>query len=216
MKWSWAGHINCHKDDRWTTRVTTWRPYDKKRRQGRPAKQRRDDLDKYWSDMIWQRTAQDRANLETACWGLRPTTGHNGCPMMNILFAGLVGYWCFIFVKLQKWFSIYKGIPIIDKTLECGWARSLDIKRLKCSFYTTWQFEIFCDWHIRFNKFQNLVISLKKQDFVYAHSSILWQCWSDTILYGSIINWNATVNVSPQNTQQNVCKLGRSHQMSFY
>ena len=34
MKWSWAGHINRLKDDRWTSRVTTWRPYDKKRRQG--------------------------------------------------------------------------------------------------------------------------------------------------------------------------------------
>ena len=27
MKWYWAGHINRLKDDRWTTRVTTWRPY---------------------------------------------------------------------------------------------------------------------------------------------------------------------------------------------
>ena len=60
MKWSWAGHINRLKDDRWTSRVTHWRPYDKKRRQGRPAKRWRDDLDKYWSDTIWQRTAQDR------------------------------------------------------------------------------------------------------------------------------------------------------------
>ncbi len=34
--------------------------YDKKRRQGRLAKRWRDDLDKYWSDTIWQRTAQDR------------------------------------------------------------------------------------------------------------------------------------------------------------
>ena len=30
----------------------------KKRRQGRPAKRWRDDLEKYWSDTIWQRTAQ--------------------------------------------------------------------------------------------------------------------------------------------------------------
>ena len=30
MKWSWAGHINRLKDNRWTSRVTTWRPYDKK------------------------------------------------------------------------------------------------------------------------------------------------------------------------------------------
>ena len=60
MKWSWAGHINRLKDDRWTSRVATWRPYEKKRLQVRPAKRRRDHLDKYWSDTIWQRTAQDR------------------------------------------------------------------------------------------------------------------------------------------------------------
>ena len=30
IKWSWAGHIKHLKDDRWTSRVTTWRPYDKK------------------------------------------------------------------------------------------------------------------------------------------------------------------------------------------
>ena len=60
MKLSWAGHINCLKDYRWTSRVTTWRPYDKKIRQRRPAKRCRYDLDKYWSDTIWQRTAQDR------------------------------------------------------------------------------------------------------------------------------------------------------------
>ena len=78
MKWSWAGHINRLKDDRWTSRVTTWRPYDKKIRQGRPAKRWRDDLDKYWSDTIWQRTAQ------TGSFGddmLRPSP--NGCLMMN-------------------------------------------------------------------------------------------------------------------------------------
>ena len=37
MKWSWAGHINRLKDDRWTSRVTTRIPYDKKIRQGRPS-----------------------------------------------------------------------------------------------------------------------------------------------------------------------------------
>ena len=44
MKWSWAGHINRLKDDQWTSRVTAWRPYDKKRRQGRPAKRWRDKI----------------------------------------------------------------------------------------------------------------------------------------------------------------------------
>ena len=34
--------------------------YDKKRRQERPAKRWRDNVDKYLRDTIWQRTAQDR------------------------------------------------------------------------------------------------------------------------------------------------------------
>ena len=34
-------------------------------------------------DLAEESTIQ--ANLETACWGLRPTTGHNGCPMMMMM-----------------------------------------------------------------------------------------------------------------------------------
>ena len=34
MKWSRAGHINRLKGDRWTSRVTIWRPYDKKEDKG--------------------------------------------------------------------------------------------------------------------------------------------------------------------------------------
>ena len=26
MKWSWVGHINCLKDDRWTSRINTFGP----------------------------------------------------------------------------------------------------------------------------------------------------------------------------------------------
>ena len=59
MKLSWAGHINRLKVNQWTSRVTTWKPYGKKI-QGRPAKRWRDDLDKYWSDTMWQRTAHYR------------------------------------------------------------------------------------------------------------------------------------------------------------
>ena len=59
MKWSCAGHINCLKYDRWTSRVTTLRPcHENSQRQRRPVKRWRDDLDKCWSDTIWQRTAQ--------------------------------------------------------------------------------------------------------------------------------------------------------------
>ena len=66
MKWFWAGYINTLKDDRWTSRVTTWRPYDKKR-QGRPAKRWRDDTGQILErhDMTEDRTRQ--GNLETAC-----------------------------------------------------------------------------------------------------------------------------------------------------
>ena len=83
MKWSWAGHINRLKDDRWTSRVTTRRQYDQKRREGRPAMRWRDNLDKYWSDTIWQRSAQDRLTWrrhEEAFAQPRDTI--KGCPMM--------------------------------------------------------------------------------------------------------------------------------------
>ena len=62
MKWSRAGHIDRLKEDRWISRITTWRPYDKKRRQGKPSKRWGDDVDiiLYWRDTIWQRIAQDR------------------------------------------------------------------------------------------------------------------------------------------------------------
>ena len=85
MKWSWAGHINRFKDDRWTSRVSTWRPYDKKRWHGRPAKRWRDDLDKYWTAHDMAEDSTRPGNLETACWGLHPTTGHNGCLMMMMM-----------------------------------------------------------------------------------------------------------------------------------
>ena len=64
MKWSWAGHINRLKDDRWTSRVTTWRPCHQKRRQESPARRWRDDLDKYGSDTFWQMTAQLRDDFQ--------------------------------------------------------------------------------------------------------------------------------------------------------
>ena len=60
--------------------------YDKKR-QGRPAKRWRGDLDKYWIYTIWQRTAQYRL---TACWGIRPTTGQCGCLMMMMMMMTMI------------------------------------------------------------------------------------------------------------------------------
>ena len=31
-----------------------------------------------------------QGNLETTCWGLRPTTGHNGCLMMMMMMIQFV------------------------------------------------------------------------------------------------------------------------------
>ena len=81
MKCSCAGHINRLKDERWTSRVIIWIPSGKKIRQGRSAKRRRDDLDKYWSDTIWQRTTHIHTNLDT------PSTGHYGCTMMMMMMT---------------------------------------------------------------------------------------------------------------------------------
>ena len=71
IEWSWAGHINRLKDDD----GLGGHYYDKKRRQGRPAKRWRDDLGIYWSDTIWQRTAQYRL--------LRPSPDHGTLRLPN-------------------------------------------------------------------------------------------------------------------------------------
>ena len=46
------------RHNRWTLR--TWKPYERKRPRGRPARRWKDELDDYWKGTIWQRVAQDR------------------------------------------------------------------------------------------------------------------------------------------------------------
>ena len=60
LKWTWAGHVSRIRDNRWTLRITTWKPYERKRPRGRPARRWRDELDDYWKGTIWQRIAPDR------------------------------------------------------------------------------------------------------------------------------------------------------------
>ena len=77
LKWSWAGHVSRLNDNRWTSRITHWRPYEGKRTRGRPAKRWRDDLDIFWRETTWQRKAQDRQIWKThaeAFAQLRDTT----------------------------------------------------------------------------------------------------------------------------------------------
>ena len=85
MKWSWAGHINRLKDDRWTSRVTAW--LEKTTRETSQAVDRRPGQILERHDMAEDSTRQ--GNLETTCWGLRPTTGHNGCLMMMMMLRTL-------------------------------------------------------------------------------------------------------------------------------
>ena len=59
-KWTWAGHVSRMTDDRWTVRLTDWRPMDGKRPRGRPMKRWRDQLDSYWKSVSWKSKALDR------------------------------------------------------------------------------------------------------------------------------------------------------------
>ena len=72
-------YINRLNDDRWTSRVTTWRPYydDKKTpsMETSQAVERRPGQILERHDMAEDRTRQ--GNLERECWGIRPTTGHS-------------------------------------------------------------------------------------------------------------------------------------------
>ena len=37
-EWTWAGHISWIRDNRWTLRITTWKPYKRERPRGRPTR----------------------------------------------------------------------------------------------------------------------------------------------------------------------------------
>ena len=59
-KWTWAGYVSMIRDNQWTLRITTWKPYERKRLRERPARRWRDELDDYWKGISWQRLALDR------------------------------------------------------------------------------------------------------------------------------------------------------------
>ena len=47
-KWKLAGHISRRSDNRWTKRVTPWRPMDGNRNRERPHLRWRDEIEIYW------------------------------------------------------------------------------------------------------------------------------------------------------------------------
>ena len=59
-KWTWVGHVARLQDNRWTSKVTDWRPMDGSRPRGRPSKRWRDKMDDFWRSAKWKQKAQDR------------------------------------------------------------------------------------------------------------------------------------------------------------
>ncbi|XP_072015009.1 uncharacterized protein [Amphiura filiformis] len=59
-KWTWAGHISRRKDNRWSSTLTHWTPYGRKRNRGRQRKRWRDELQNYWGEVNWYQQAQNR------------------------------------------------------------------------------------------------------------------------------------------------------------
>ena len=59
QKWKWAGHVARMTDNRWTQRVTDWRPRIGKRSRGRQTRRWRDDIVQQ-KGMVWSRAAKDR------------------------------------------------------------------------------------------------------------------------------------------------------------
>ena len=76
---NWVWHIDRLKDAWWTSRVTTWRPQDK--RPCSQAVERRPGQILERHDMAENSTR--RASMEVTCWSLRPNMGYCGCPMMT-------------------------------------------------------------------------------------------------------------------------------------
>ena len=57
-KWTWAEHVSRIRNNRWTLRINTWKPYERKRPRRRRARRWRDELRDYWKGTIWQGIAQ--------------------------------------------------------------------------------------------------------------------------------------------------------------
>lgn len=59
LKWQWVGHVARQNPNRWTLKITQWRPCMSKRSIERPIKRWRDDI-KEISENQWMKKARDR------------------------------------------------------------------------------------------------------------------------------------------------------------
>jgi len=73
LKWQWAGHVMRRTDNRWSTKVTAWRPRTGKRNPGRPSSRWSDDIIKV-AGKTWIRDTQYRESWRrmgeayVQCW----------------------------------------------------------------------------------------------------------------------------------------------------
>ena len=103
-KWTWAGHVSRLRDNRRILHITTWKPYERKRPRGRPARCWRGELDDYWKGTIWQRIAQDRQmwkqiveaftqpldTMAAQWWWWCSANVHSNCVLdMKLVFTGV-------------------------------------------------------------------------------------------------------------------------------
>ena len=72
-----------NRDNRWTLRITIWKPYERKRPRVRPARHWKDELDDYWKGTTWQRRAQDRHVKYDRRENLTWDHHHHFCPVVG-------------------------------------------------------------------------------------------------------------------------------------
>ena len=75
-------HACHHLETTWQEKMTRNTSQEVERRPGQILERH---------DLIEDSTRQ--ANLEEACWGIRPTTGHYGCPMMMMMISSCSIVW---------------------------------------------------------------------------------------------------------------------------
>ena len=66
----WAGHVIRRNDERWTTRITNWRPRSHTRPRGRPPIRWSDPMTKLYGES-WKRMARERQSwkrCDLRCW----------------------------------------------------------------------------------------------------------------------------------------------------
>ena len=66
-KRTWVEHVSKIRNNRWTLRITTGKPNERKTHRGRPARQWKDELDDYWKGTHGTRRLHNDGD-DAECW----------------------------------------------------------------------------------------------------------------------------------------------------